>query len=381
VRRWISWRLAFGRAARATAGPSLLVTALGGCHLAAGIRCDHVVAESSDADAAMGSGGGAAGSGAQGGSGGAAGGAGADSCAFEVTELALGPPGPVRLTTDESSIYWISDIDGTVAMVSKQPPSAPAQAVTLATSPTTPAYLTGDVDRLFWTTRSTTKPADSAVYRVAKAGGELECVWQENSSGVSPLGGIAIHGADLLFARPAWSAVARAPKLGDCLTPADGTQAAYPVWPTAVVVHDGGAFFIDRPPGEAASIRRVDADATTGDGEQLATDLAQPAALAVDDSGVYFSTETGDISRYARGAVVWVHRGPGGAHIDLALDDTFVYASNDDAGSVVAIRKDDAKLVCEIASAQNEPRGLVADASGVYWGNHGGNTIMHAHRR
>ena len=240
----------------------------------AGIRCDHVVAETSGPGGTMGSGGngqGATRSGAQGETGGAGGGP----CDFEVATLAMGPPGPLRLTADRTSIYWISDVDRSVATVSKRPPSMPAAAVTLTTSPTTPAYITSDLDRLFWTTLGSPGggPSDAAVYRIDKTGDNLACVWQENSSNESQLGGIGIHGPNLLFARRAWEALVRAAKLDDCILPPDSTQAAYKAWPTAVVVHDGGAFFIDRPAAAASSIRRVDADAINGDAEQLGPDL------------------------------------------------------------------------------------------------------------
>jgi hypothetical protein len=152
------------------------------------------------------------------------------------------------------------------------------------------------------------------------------------------------------------------------------------VKPTEVVVSNGSLFWIDA--GDSVSGGRVcrAPAAEGGEATVLASGLASPLDLAVDETHVYFVTAGTADSPKANGAVSSVPIAGGRATTlvssaanpqSIAVDKSFVYfttTGGDDSrrGAVSRVSKRGG-TVKVIASAQDNPRQLEVDAGMVLW--------------
>lgn len=112
--------------------------------------------------------------------------------------------------------------------------------------------------------------------------------------------------------------------------------------------------------------------------EVIVPNTPTPWMLALDDTGLYWTNRSGDLVSWAsatgkEAGVVWSGATPGDCLFGLALDDAWVYwrdgefSPGDGTGRVVRAPKDRSGNMQVLAENQSEPRTLAVDSTSAYW--------------
>jgi hypothetical protein len=276
---------------------------------------------------------------------------GSDGCEHEGTAcpVSLAPNGGSAIAVDDSGVYWTDDGDlydanatGVVRRVALD-----GGAVSVLATGHGAGGLAIDATHVYFT-RSTLD--NGGVRRVAKTGGVVETVVAQSTGSYW----IALDATDAYFT--SWGSVARVAKAGGAAVGLGTGRYGVAVDATNLYVADAAVY--QQPLAGGAPVQ-LDAAGPTG---------GAIGAIVVDETQVYWMTNTDGVYRVSIGGGVPILIGPGGSRWALAVDDTSVYWS--DGGNIWAAPKLGGAAVLVAGGA---PASAIATwGDDVYWANGAG---------
>jgi hypothetical protein len=270
--------------------------------------------------------------------------------------LAQTGDGPYGMTIDATTIYWASHSSSSIWACEKT--GCPLGARKVATATGTTFFVSSDATNVYFNSNS-----GDTMYRCAKGGcGTPTVLTTANAPTLSVVAdGVVYWSTNDGFVR----SIAVTLENGFFTTPGSGLTD-----PSGLLV-DGPWIYVSlRSTGKVVRIPRVG-----GAPEDVASSLNNPQAVAMDSSGLYIGTGTGEIKRLFNGTITTFATGPGpvGFAIALTSDDVF-WSVNAASGAVMTAPK--ATGVSRVlASNQAKPVALVVDDAAVYWTNDGDGTV------
>jgi hypothetical protein len=182
------------------------------------------------------------------------------------------------IAVDATNVYW------TATTVIESAPKSGGAATTLASA--NYAYeIAVDSGYVYWTDQGANGPQGSGIWRVAKTGGNAVQVANPSAMGSNGPMGIAVDSTNVYFTT-ADGKIWQVAKSGGTplLLASDGGNE-----PWGIAVDDNAVYYVSTPPG--ANVSKVES-VPIGGGcvTTLASGLSFAVAVAVDSTGVYFTT-------------------------------------------------------------------------------------------
>lgn len=290
--------------------------------------------------------------------------------ACQPVTLATGQATPTLITADDTSLYFTSFVYANAGAVLKLAKSGGPTTV-LASGQTLPRAIAIDASDVYWANTGTEAPnaADGAIMKVPLGGGTPTVV----ASGQASPALIALDASNVYWTTYYGGTVMRAPKAGGpSETLVSGQQR-----PTGIAVDDTHLYFATTPSfldGQVFSMPLAGGPPTS-----LAQGEHDPVYIALDGQRIYWLTSLELRARSLTAPTPTATLAPtGGIPTVVVVDATAAYfTSGFDAssGSVWKVPLNGAPPVV-LATGQDKPAGLVADASTLYWCNAGSGTIM-----
>jgi hypothetical protein len=270
--------------------------------------------------------------------------------------LAQTADGPYGMTSDATTIYWASHASSSIWACEKT--GCPNGARKVATVTGTTYFVSSDDANVYFNSNS-----GDAMYRCPKAG----CVQATLLTSANAPTLSVVHQGNVY-----WSTndgfVRSVPV--DAVNATSTTPGSGLVDPAALLVDGSYIYVALRSPGKVVRIPLVG-----GNPEDVATSLSSPQSLAMDSSGLYIGTSTGEIKRTVNGVTTTFATGPGpvGFAIKLTADDVYWTASSANGAVLTAPKATGITRV--MAPNQAKPQALIVDETAVYWTNDGDGTV------
>jgi hypothetical protein len=297
-------------------------------------------------------------------------------------EIVSGQDLPRSLALDETHVYWATESklepERAVRRVAKEGGDGDVTDIAL-TGVRTPLALAVDVTHVYWGDVPEKCAVDEEGDRIARAlksssGDAPEELWKNCHHNERM--GLAQDSARVYFTQWSWSTVSELDK---------GTAQAQELannqeQPVSIAVDSEAIYWTsyDKDRDDFDDVRRRPKDG--GNFERFAHTPGGPTFLAVDETDVFWVTDSGSIYKQAKDAPEGTEPTELASGLDtpggIALDTRYAYVTDSGAGTVLRVKKDGSGEVEEIASSQSYPAGVAVDSASVYWTNFSGGQVM-----
>ena len=277
--------------------------------------------------------------------------------------VASGQTQPQSLVLDATNAYWASSATGEIFTAPKDGSSAP-RSIGRAPAAETVALAVDAAGDVYWAGLT-----DGSVHRIPKAGGDVLLASGQASPSALAVDATTVYWTDGQSGQATSGNVMAVAKNGGTPVVLYDDMTAVPV---ALALDATNVYFADSTDSTVKQIPKTSVDGGTALKTWDGVSVTSFFEFAADDFAFYFiDTDSNGNSTVAELLRTAPANTPAQelATADvtaLAIDDTFVYWSNDSGGTISRVAKAGGAVEL-LAKDQAHPLFVAADATGVYW--------------